>query len=198
MTKKRSPKTDAAAKDAALFDAAMRGVAPLPAAKKADPAPVPAAQAVSKPEPAAKSAPKPAKITPGPASGLKSRPAAPAVNKGIDKRTNQRLKRGQMKIDGRLDLHGQYQADAHRELHGFVRASHANGRSCLLVITGKGAPKAGDEDGIMPNRDRGILRRNVPRWLAEAPVRDMVLSIETARPQHGGDGAFYVLLRRKR
>lgn len=191
MIKKRSAKTNAAVKDAALFDAAMRGVAPLPAAKR-----VPAAQADFKPEPPAeKAAPKPARAAPEPSLGARSRPAAPA---GIDKRTSQRLKRGQMAIGGRLDLHGHIQADAHRALHGFVRAAYDNNRRCLLVITGRGGPKPGDEDEIMPARDRGVLRRNVPRWLAETPVRHMVLAVETARPQHGGDGAFYVLLRRKR
>lgn len=204
MTKKRSARTDTAAKDAALFDAAMRGVKPLPASKRADPdprtpAPAPALPARPKkaqgllndPAHAARPAHAPAPLPMAP-------PPPALANKGIDKRTNQRLKRGQMAIDGRLDLHGHYQADAHRALHGFVRNAYDNGRRCLLVITGKGGPKAADETEIMPARDRGVLRRNVPRWLNEAPVRHMVLSIESARPQHGGDGAFYVLLRRKR
>ena len=50
----------------------------------------------------------------------------------------------------------------------------------------------------MPDRDIGVLRRNLPRWLTESPVRQIVLRLEPARSQHGGDGAFYVLLRRKR
>lgn len=200
MTKKRSAKTDTGAKDAALFDAAMRGVKPLPAAKRADPdprAPAPAPELPARPK-TSKGTTKPVKPAHAPAPLPTAAPPPALANKGIDKRTNQRLKRGQMAIDGRLDLHGHYQADAHRALHGFVRNAYDNGRRCLLVITGKGGPKAADEDEIMPARDRGILRRNVPRWLNEAPVRHMVLSIESARPQHGGDGAFYVLLRRKR
>lgn len=207
MTKKRSRKADIAGaggeeRDAALFDAAMRGVKPLPAGKRADPDPrrpaqMPAPALPARPK-SSKGTAKPARPAHPPAPLPMAAPSPALANKGIDKRTNQRLKRGQMKIDGRLDLHGHYQADAHRALHGFVRAAYDNGRRCLLVITGKGGPKTGDESEIMPARDRGILRRNVPRWLNEAPVRQMVLSIESARPQHGGDGAFYVLLRRKR
>ena len=68
----------------------------------------------------------------------------------------------------------------------------------MLVITGKGAPREREELGFMPDRDSGVLRRNVPRWLAEAPVRGLVLGVENARTQHGGGGAYYVLLRRKR
>lgn len=116
----------------------------------------------------------------------------------LDKRTANRLRRGQMRIEGRLDLHGYTQPDAHRAVHAFIIDSQRLGRRCVLIITGKGCLRENVDVGFMPDRNIGVLRRNLPRWLAESPISDMVLHLEPARSQDGGDGAFYVLLRRKR
>jgi DNA-nicking Smr family endonuclease len=115
--------------------------------------------------------------------------AAPAVplGTGLDRRNAQRLKRGQMAIEARLDLHGMTQAEAHGALARFVARSFAEGRRAVLVITGKGV-----RDG------EGVLRRAVPRWLAEPALSPMILAREEAQARHGGAGALYVLLRRKR
>jgi DNA-nicking Smr family endonuclease len=87
-----------------------------------------------------------------------------------------------------LDLHGLTQEEAHRQLDGFLaHAAHA-GRRCVLVITGKGVWR----------EESGILKEMVPRWLNEAPNRGRVLAIATAQPRHGGSGALYVLLKRRR
>ena len=129
---------------------------------------------------------------------------------GIDRRTALRLKRGQMAIEGRIDLHGMRQEEAHRALNGFIATSRAAGRRCILVITGKGAPRGSREagegrDGLSDDHRPfgappapGILRRQVPRWLSEGGNREAVLAFATAQPQHGGGGALYVLLRRRR
>jgi DNA-nicking Smr family endonuclease len=93
-----------------------------------------------------------------------------------------------MRIDGRIDLHGLHQAEAHRELAHFIADSFAAGRRLVLVITGKGAGEGG----------RGVLRAAAPRWLNEAPLREKILAVREARPQHGGAGALYVLLKRRR
>jgi DNA-nicking Smr family endonuclease len=105
---------------------------------------------------------------------------------GIDRRTFERLKRGQMTIEGSLDLHGRTQSEAHPALERFLAHAQQNGRRCVLIVTGKGAA------------DGGILRHMVPRWLNEAAIRQHVLTYVQARPQHGGAGAFYVLVRRRR
>ena len=76
------------------------------------------------------------------------------------------------------------QAEAHRALAGFVAASRAAGRRCVLVITGHGRMSG------------GILKSAVPRWLHEPDLRRDVLAIASARPQHGGSGALYLLLRK--
>jgi DNA-nicking Smr family endonuclease len=105
---------------------------------------------------------------------------------GIDRRSSERLHRGRLPIEGRLDLHGMTQAAAAERLAGFIERSEAAGKRCLLVITGKGLASG------------GILRDQVPRWLNLPPNRGRVLAFDYARPQHGGSGALYVLLKRRR
>lgn len=112
---------------------------------------------------------------------------APGRIAGLDKRSAQRLKRGQTRPDARIDLHGMTQAEAHRALDDAVHRCRAQGRRCLLVITGKGSVTQG-----------GVLRQVVPRWLNQQPLRAVILAIETAQPRDGGGGALYVLLKRQR
>lgn len=146
-------------------------------------------------EPTAAAADTPA---PPPAAPLPPlRPAAPPVRvlpdlshgttPGLDKRSAERMKKGEMEIDGRLDLHGMTQDTAHGALIAFVTRAYDAGRRCLLVITGKGN-RAGT----------GVLRSNVPRWLNQSPCRERILGFSHARPQHGGEGALYVLIKRRR
>jgi len=106
---------------------------------------------------------------------------------GLDRNTDKRLKRGQMEIEGRIDLHGHNRDAAYELLRNFVTREAERGSRCVLVITGKGR-------GDAP----GVLRMAVPQWLSEMPLRDHVLRFYTAQPQHGGGGALYVLLRRRR
>jgi DNA-nicking Smr family endonuclease len=123
---------------------------------------------------------------PAPAPRARAPAHAPAPNPGLDWRTEQRLRRGELPIDRRIDLHGLTQPQAHAALDRFVRAAAAAGCRLLLVITGKGS--GGDS----------TLRRLVPRWLSHGEHAARVLRATPARPQHGGDGALYVLLRRRR
>jgi DNA-nicking Smr family endonuclease len=125
---------------------------------------------------------------PPPAAPAKPPELATGRIAGVDKRLAERLKRGQLTIDGVLDLHGLTQEEAHRQLDGFLGHAANSGRRCVLIITGKGVWRS----------DSGILREMVPRWLNEAPNRARVLAIATAQPRHGGSGALYVLLKRRR
>jgi DNA-nicking Smr family endonuclease len=111
---------------------------------------------------------------------------------GLDRRQALRLRRGQLAIEARLDLHGMTQAEAHRALAGFVARSHAAGKRVLLVVTGKGTRPGAD------GSPSGVLRRTVPRWLAEPALRPLVLTTAAALGRDGGDGALYLLLRRTR
>ena len=107
---------------------------------------------------------------------------------GVDGATIERLKRGQINVEARIDLHGLDQRSAFASLMGFIETSSRAGRRAILVITGKGAVSEGG----------GILRRNVPGWLMASTLGGRILTIHTAHTRHGGDGALYVLLRRKR
>ena len=116
---------------------------------------------------------------------------------GLDKRRALRLMRGQLPLEGRLDLHGMTQAEARRVLDAYLARAAQSGKRCVLVITGKGAPRERDDD-VMPNRSAGVLRRSVPRWLEQEPNRAHVVAFCAAQAKDGGDGALYVLLRRQR
>lgn len=119
---------------------------------------------------------------------------------GLDKRSSERLRKGQMVIEGKVDLHGMTQKQAHSRLSGFIRASHAAGKRCVLVVTGKGKTRAENDEHVafMTPGPKGILRAAVPQWLHEPDLRPFIVDVRPARPQHGGDGALYVLLRRRR
>jgi DNA-nicking Smr family endonuclease len=110
----------------------------------------------------------------------------------LGRRFRQRIGRGAHTIDARLDLHGLTQAKAHAALTRFLRSAQADGAKLVLVITGKGG-RAGAAEA-----DRGVLRRQVPRWLAEPEFRAYVVGYEAAHIGHGGDGALYIRVRRRR
>jgi len=108
---------------------------------------------------------------------------------GLDKSTAKRLKKGNQRIEGRMDLHGLTQEQAHRALNAFIDGSYGATKRCVLVITGKGLK----QDGSV-----GVLRSAVPRWLNQPPNRERVLAFSYATPKDGGEGALYVMLKRKR
>jgi DNA-nicking Smr family endonuclease len=110
----------------------------------------------------------PAKIVPPP-------PLAP-----LDRRTKKRVASGKQAIEGRFDLHGYTQAEAHAALSRFLHAAAARGARLVLVITGKS----------------GVLKRQVPQWLALPEFRGLVIGFEDAHMTHGGQGALYVRVRR--
>jgi DNA-nicking Smr family endonuclease len=128
--------------------------------------------------------------TPPPAAQpkLREQPVPPLTS--LDRRLRQRLARGRSGIDARIDLHGLTQADAHDALLRFLRVARAEGARIVLVITGKGTRGS--------DLERGVLRRQVPLWLKSPALREAVLGFEPATPVHGGEGAFYVRLRRAR
>jgi DNA-nicking Smr family endonuclease len=133
---------------------------------------------------------KPAPPTPPPAPKAARPPHALAhgIAIGIDKRQADRFRGGRLPIEGRIDLHGRTQQQAHDALHDFLARAFAADKRCVLVITGKG----------MTASKPGVLKENVPRWLNEPALRRSVLAFDYAEPQHGGEGALYVLLKRKR
>lgn len=113
----------------------------------------------------------------------------------MDRATYQKMQRGKLKPEAKIDLHGMTLARAHPALIEFVARAHSRGARLVLVITGKGRDR--DEDGPIPIR-RGVLRHQVPAWLTAPPLGQMVLDIRTAHLRHGGEGAYYVYLKRRR
>ncbi len=175
--------------EADLFALAMREVEPLrqDGAKRAPPDDAPPVTPPAPAPGAVGAVPRPDRLAATSADKLPE--LKTGASPGLDKRTAARLKRGQLAIDGRIDLHGMTQATAHRALEAFVTASQGAGKRCVLVITGK---------GLRPSGETGVLRNLVPRWMNAPAIRGRVLSFCAAQPRDGGTGALYVLLKRKR
>ena len=123
--------------------------------------------------------------------GISERMARQPVQ--MDKKAFGRLKRGKLMPEGKIDLHGMTMDQAHPALTGFLLRAHGEGKRLVLVITGKGKSKS--DNGPIPTR-RGVLKHQVPQWLAMAPLRSVVLQVAEAHLKHGGTGAYYVYLRR--
>lgn len=166
----------------ALWRTVTRTVTPLqrPAAAGAQ-TPEPVQDRVKRPPE------RPAKAHPLPRAA--PRPSPPNLV-ALERRFVQRLARGGETIDRRLDLHGRTQAGAHAALLGFLSHAQAEGARTVLVITGKG--------GRQSDSGRGILHRQVPMWLALPEFGHLVIGFQPAAVAHGGDGALYVRLRRRR
>jgi DNA-nicking Smr family endonuclease len=187
MSDERKPRRSRAltADEHALWSHVTRSVAPLrrrrPAAKMEASAEEPPPQQ-TRPAP-----PAPVARTPAPRPVPRPPGLAP-----IDRRLKQKLARGREAIDRSIDLHGLTQAQAHPALVRFLRSARAEGARLVLVITGKG----GRSDDF--TADRGVLRRQVPLWLRSAELRDAVIGFDWAHAAHGGEGALYVRIRRRR
>ncbi len=175
---KRAVKDD----EARLFEAAMRGVEPLSGRGGVAPTESDAPPPAETKRPAA---PPPA---PPPPRMERMPELRPGIAADLDARTMERLRRGRLRPEARLDLHGMTQDEAHRAVTGFIAASHGAGRRCVIVITGRGRATLGG----------GVLREQAPRWLNLQPTRGSILGFAVAQPKDGGSGALYVLLRKKR
>lgn len=190
MAKKQPPGGD----EAALWKAVTKDVKPIERkAKRAVATPPPKPE---KPLKTGVTAKKTKPVTVKPAGAMAPTPPPPPSPSelshgrasGVDKRTLDRLRRGQMAVEAEIDLHGHTQDEASRALQAFIAGQAGAGRRCVRVVTGKGSFREGG----------GVLKAAVPRWLNESPLRDMILAFSHARRDDGGEGALYVLLRRKR
>lgn len=120
------------------------------------------------------------------------KPALPPLAP-VERKTLVALRRGRKEVDSVIDLHGMRQDEAHFALLRFLHQAQNSGYSVVLVVTGKGGASTG---GLF--EERGVLRRMVPHWLRLPDLRSLVVGFEEASPQHGGSGALYVRLRRRR
>ncbi len=173
----------------ALWRGFTRSIVPLRPTKNT---PANSERKIAAPAPAAK----PGSPAPAPASiprGTEPPPAASPLSP-FDRRLKKRVARGRESINARLDLHGLTQTQAHAALWRFLRRAQADGVKIALIVTGKGASR-GHHDLA---EERGVLKRQVPLWLALPEFRPLVVGIERAHAFHGGEGALYVRIRRPR
>lgn len=174
----------------ALWSRVTRAIAPLKRVRaQADQADPERPKRSAKPAPVARSEPG---IVRHAAPVVKPAPK-PAPRPGpLERRLKQRLARGSEPIDASLDLHGRTQSEAHAALIRFLRSAQADGARFVLVVTGKGG-RADDMSG-----ERGVLKRQVPLWLRLPEFTRYVVGFDEAHIGHGGSGALYVRIRRRR
>lgn len=135
-----------------------------------------------KPAPAKAAVPKP-----------NSTPEKPKARRAHDFGEEKRVRRGQVEVEARIDLHGFTQIAAESALETFLLGAQRAKKRTVLVITGRGSLEPS-----WPHPQRGVLRRRLPEWL-DAFARDGIVSgYASAHRAHGGDGAFYVFLKQRR
>ena len=140
------------------------------------------------------------KSVPTPQVVRPARTTAPALAT-FDRRTAQKLGRGQSEPEARIDLHGETLENARFAVLHFLSSRRMQGMRLVLVITGKGAsPFARHtlhsiKHFNTPERE-GKIRRELPFWLEETQFRIHVVGFQPAHPRHGGGGAFYIRLRK--
>ncbi len=137
---------------------------------------------------AAKRPPSPAAKLPTRAITTAPRPA-PALAHGapeaLEPRRQRRLSRERDPIEATLDLHGFGRFEAEDQLRAFLTHAQARGLRAVLVVTGQG------------RRGGGVIRASIQEWLQSHALRGVVSGFASAHRRHGGDGAFYVTLRRR-
>jgi DNA-nicking Smr family endonuclease len=110
------------------------------------------------------------------------------TDKSLERKREKALRQGAIEIEARLDLHGMTQSEAFNALAVFMHEKTASGKRHLLVITGKGSREGSGT---------GVLRANLRNWLGQLPEAKAVLALRSASLKHGGEGAFYIIMRRK-
>ena len=140
-----------------------------------------------------------------PAAKPAAKPAAPPARRAgrifatasLDGHWDRRLRKGLIRPDLSLDLHGHSLASAQALLDASIARGLLRGARVLLVIAGRLRPGA-DRLPLMHGdpRPRGAIRASLADWLANSPHADQIIALRPARTSHGGAGAVYVILRR--
>ena len=164
----------------AVWSRVAATVRPLAGRPRVKPAPGPRVAEILQPRP------EPPKLSP---QAL----ARPVDGTTLDGGWDRRLRGGKLAPDRSIDLHGNSRDQAYAVLSREIEDAALAGHRALLVVTGKGAR---DEAG--GDRPRGVIRASLPHWLETPALRPYIAALRPAHPRHGGGGAFYVILRRRR
>lgn len=95
-----------------------------------------------------------------------------------------------------IDLHGFGLDEANKAIEKFILQSYSEGISKLRIVTGKGLHSQNYKDPYI-SKNLGILRYSVPEFINNnKDLLDMIASFENANLNDGGEGAFYIILKR--
>ncbi|MEX6724787.1 Smr/MutS family protein [Parapedomonas caeni] len=119
--------------------------------------------------------------------------ATPPTQATLDAVWDRKIRTGEVLPDLIIDLHGHRRETAYTALTRGLARAHGRHARVVLVVTGKG--KTGAD---WPSQPGGVLREELPRWLTTPDLRPYVAALRPAHPRHGGDGAWYVILKRAR
>lgn len=182
------------AEEAALWERLAATVEPLHGRRKpmaAKPAPEPPATMPKRPK---ERSPAPQQRPTAAPSPPERRAHPPLDRQGLDSSWDRKLTRGIAAPDFTLDLHGASLDAAHARLdHGLIQAK-AMGARVVLLVTGKPRGGAAADRGDR----RGAIRAKILDWLAVGPHGSDIAAIRPAHRRHGGEGALYLVLRRRR
>ena len=112
----------------------------------------------------------------------------------LDGGWDRRLRRGLVAPDSVIDLHGHTLASAHGALDHALDRAISDGDRLLLLVTGR--PPRPQDGSDRPRR--GLIRASIGDWLLGSRHAGRIAAVRNAHPRHGGAGALYVILRRRR
>lgn len=102
---------------------------------------------------------------------------------GIQEGVHRKLRLGKYQLNARLDLHKMTLTQARDEIIGFLRQAQRYDSRSVIIIHGKGAK----------SNPPALMKSHIATWLTQI---EEVMCYHSALPQHGGNGAVYVLLRK--
>jgi len=108
------------------------------------------------------------------------------------------IKKGSFHIDKKIDFHGKSLLESEKQFNNIIIDSYNSGQRCLLFVTGKGLFKSKNYENDKPKLYHGIIRAAFVEWAKSKKFSKYILSFEQASIEHGGDGAFYIYLRKNK